>query len=112
MRCPSHNYNGGEIVDEKCRRAAQWYHSGCGGKSQIYDDFTLRCSSCYIKNHIKNWKFYCSKYNEYYQMSALSFSDALAALTCAQTDPQLSTQMKLRINQFVGQIYQTYEFGW
>ncbi|KAL4469897.1 hypothetical protein ABPG72_006537 [Tetrahymena utriculariae] len=109
MRCPSHDYDGGEIIGESCRRIIQWHHKNCGGKSQVYDDISLKCASCSRKDHIKNWKFYCTKQNDYFYIQSIAFADAVTAFSNAQTDPKLSLQMKQKINSFVGKLYAN---GW
>lgn len=86
MQCPSHDYKNQEEVPKipsSCYRIGQWYHSDCGGKSQVFDDLTLRCSKCQRKNSIKNWKFFCTKTNQYEYITSLSFSYAISSFTGA-----------------------------
>jgi len=47
-------------------------------KYDFLSDLTERCEKCGIKDHIKNWTFYCHSTCASYKISSLQFSYAIS----------------------------------
>ncbi|KAL4490429.1 hypothetical protein ABPG72_002639 [Tetrahymena utriculariae] len=106
MQCPSHDYlKPGEKISDNCRQPVQWYHHNCSGKSEIYDDITLRCSKCEANSHLKNWKFFCNKENEFKEITQLSFNNALTALLMSSVSDSFDFDLKSKMALLIAGIY-------
>ncbi len=70
---------------------AQFYHAECGGKMQVSDEAVLKCSSCGLAAHVRDWRWGCPNHGDpqredYYQETNSSAMAAQISVAGALTD--------------------------